>query len=127
MNTYLYANASPLNFIDPTGESALSGVLTGVGADAATPDPTDAAWPKWVAWGLAITGAAIYDMCSDSEADDTDECWEQYEQDMKTCKTLSKKFGKDWFRVCEQQAMERLGNCYADRDQKPDLPGWRPL
>jgi len=43
----------------------LSGVLTGLGADLATPELTDAAWPKWVGWGVAAAGAAIYDMCSD--------------------------------------------------------------
>lgn len=31
------------------------------------PDPSDAAWPKWLGWGIAIAGATIYDMCRDED------------------------------------------------------------
>jgi len=43
LNTYPYANANPVRYVDPTGESALGGVLTGLGADLVTSEPSDAA------------------------------------------------------------------------------------
>ena len=64
INTYAYVYQNPLRYTDPYGESALAGVLAGVGADIAIPDPTDLAWPKWAGFGLAITGAALYDVCN---------------------------------------------------------------
>jgi len=57
-----------LKWVDPTGEAALPGVIKGFGIDVATLEPSDGAWPKWVGWGIVITGAAIYDFCtSDNE------------------------------------------------------------
>jgi RHS repeat-associated protein len=58
-NLYLYVNANPINAIDPIGEDALSIALTAFGTDVTFPDPTDAAWPKWAAWGGVIVAAAI--------------------------------------------------------------------
>ena len=70
LNTYLYANANPIRYVDPTGESALGGVLTGLGADLVTLEPTDVAWPKWVGWGVVAAGAVIYDMCSNDDEEE---------------------------------------------------------
>ena len=67
LNTYGYALQNPLRYTDPTGESAVAGVLTGLAADTAVPDPSDAAWPKWAAWGVLLAGAYVYDACTDQE------------------------------------------------------------
>lgn len=126
LNTYLYANANPIRYVDPTGESALGGVLTGLGADLATPEPTDAAWPKWVGWGASIAGAAIYDMCTESDEEREKRCEENLERDLETCRALGKRGGKAAYRVREQQARLRYSNCLSGRDDGIDapLPPW---
>ena len=70
LNLYAYVAGNPVNLVDLWGLSALGGVLTGLGADLATPEPTDLAWPKWVGWGTAIGGAVLLDwMMSEGEDD----------------------------------------------------------
>jgi hypothetical protein len=72
LNTYAYVGGNPLRYIDPRGlAGAATGVLTGLGLDASTPDPTDAAWPKWVIWGATLGGAAAWDWMCNESADDT--------------------------------------------------------
>jgi len=40
----------------------LAAVVGGwISTDATIPDPTDAAWPKWLAYGTALSGAALID------------------------------------------------------------------
>ncbi len=95
-NLYSYANQNPLGFTDPTGESALGGVLTGLGADLATPEPTDAAWPKWAGWGIALAGAAIYDLCKDEDVD----CEKEWREARRVCRQLI-------YEQLEQQAGRR--------------------
>ncbi|MGD8843270.1 MAG: RHS repeat-associated core domain-containing protein [Gammaproteobacteria bacterium] len=64
LNTYLYGDANPLRYIDPTGESALTGVLPIAGGAAAADGPL----PIGDLLGITlITGAVIYDMCKDKE------------------------------------------------------------
>lgn len=61
LNTYAYVGGNPVNYIDPYGKSATAVVGGWVGTDTAIPDPTDAAWPKWVGYGAALGGAALID------------------------------------------------------------------
>jgi len=63
-NRYWYANDNPYRFTDPSGRVgefvAFRLVLAGAAADAATPDPTDAAAPaKAAVYASALLGTAI--------------------------------------------------------------------
>ncbi len=59
------------------GQSA-TGVVGGwIGGDVAIPDPSDAAWPKWIGYGVVMGGAILYDACTDG---DGDECEKLYKQ-----------------------------------------------
>jgi len=128
LNTYGYAMQNPLRYTDPTGESAVAGVLTGLGADTAVPDPSDAAWPKWAAWGALLAGAYVYDMCTDNESDEEREkrCEANLKRDLATCEAVGKRDGPAAYKICEQQAMLRYGNCLSGRDDTIDapLPPW---
>jgi len=63
LNLYLYTT-DPINFIDITGQQAVSAsVLGGFGVDVSTPEPSDAFLPKWIAWAVVLGGAAVYDLC----------------------------------------------------------------
>ncbi|QOG04745.1 RHS repeat domain-containing protein [Flavobacterium sp. MDT1-60] len=42
------------------GTALAEGTLEWIALDAVTPDPLDAAWPKWVGYGIAGGGAAAY-------------------------------------------------------------------
>lgn len=120
---------APTAAVDPRGESATAGVLGGLASDVALPEPSDAAWPKWVGWALALTGAVIYDLCTEREAEREERCQENLDRDMATCRKGSRRYGSDWFRVCEQQAMSRYSNCLSGRDDGIDarLPPWGKL
>ncbi|MEL6117890.1 RHS repeat-associated core domain-containing protein [Photobacterium sp. SP02] len=61
LNIYAYVGGNPTNYIDPYGRSAIAVVGGWIGTDTAIPDPTDAAWPKWVGYGVALGGAALID------------------------------------------------------------------
>ena len=67
VNTYGYADTNSLMYTDPTGESAVAGVSAAFSADLAAPEPSDAAWPKWLLWGGLFLGAAIYDVCTEED------------------------------------------------------------
>lgn len=61
VNTYVYVAADPVGGIDPLGLSAVGYVGGWIGGDAVVPDPSDAAWPKWAIYGLALGGAWALD------------------------------------------------------------------
>lgn len=126
LNTYLYAAANPVSSVDPRGLNPYAGVR--------------GAW--WVGtriggginYGIqALTGTSIgtliYEMCNESEEDREKRCQENLDRDLATCAQGSKRFGRDWFRICEQQAMTRYGNCLSGRDDTIDapLPPWGRL
>ena len=59
-NLYNYIVNDPINYVDIHGFLAapvLTAVETVIMADAATPDPTDVVWQKWLGYGLALIGA----------------------------------------------------------------------
>jgi RHS repeat-associated protein len=62
-NLYGFVRNDCINEIDPLGQSVLAPVAGWIGTDCAVPDPSDAAWPKWVAYGIAICAAAAIDAC----------------------------------------------------------------
>ena len=67
------------NMMDPWGLNAVSiakGALSMVAIDTMTPDPTDAALPKWIAYG--VLGAAATGVVVLSESDTcTGKCQEE--------------------------------------------------
>lgn len=76
LSTYAYANSSPSQFVDPLGLNTLvwgaRGVLSWMATDVAIPEPTDAALPKWVGYGILAAGAgAILWMNNDNPTDGT--------------------------------------------------------
>lgn len=117
LNTYGYAYQNPLSYTDPTGESAVAGVLTGLGADTAVPDPSDAAWPKWAAWGVVLAGAYVYDMCTD-EDDEEAKCDKQAEDDERMCRMMTLP-GTGPRARCWASVQERYGACKAGRPLPP--------
>ncbi|WP_456090329.1 RHS repeat domain-containing protein [Neisseria sp.] len=67
------------NMIDPWGLNAVGvakGVLSMIAIDTMTPDPSDVAWPKWIAYG--VLGAAATGVVALSESDTcTGKCQEE--------------------------------------------------
>ncbi len=62
-NLYAFLRNNSVNNVDPLGQSVLAPVAGWIGTDCAVPDPTDAAWPKWAVYGIAICAAAAIDAC----------------------------------------------------------------
>ncbi len=110
-----------LFFVDRTGESAAAGVITAIGADTAVPDPSDAAWPKWVAWGAILVGAVIYDMCTDDQESQCD--YQYYKVDIPKCRAIAKSRGKAAAAECYKSAADRYAACLAGR-VLPPLNTW---
>ncbi len=75
------------NMIDPWGLNAVGvakGVLSVIAIDTMTPDPSDVAWPKWIAYG--VLGAVATGVVALSESDTcTGKCQEEKER-KKRCK-----------------------------------------
>ncbi len=55
------------------GMTALDVALAGFEADVAVPEPTDAAWPKWVGWGVVIAASAAFTYLTCSSDDNSSE------------------------------------------------------
>jgi RHS repeat-associated protein len=74
INLYGYVSNNPINYYDPYGESAAAVVGAWIGGDVAIPEPTDAAWPKWVGYGLVFGGAVALDwLMNENQGDDANE------------------------------------------------------
>ncbi|WP_284343757.1 RHS repeat-associated core domain-containing protein [Dyella mobilis] len=88
----------------------------------------------------ATVGGCLYptataDSCADEPHPPTechsneDRCEQNLRRDMETCSQLGKSRGKNAFKICEQQAMLRYGNCLSERDGddgiNAPLPPWR--
>ncbi|WP_211327766.1 polymorphic toxin type 37 domain-containing protein, partial [Solilutibacter pythonis] len=71
-NTYAYVGGNPVMGVDPLGLQAMAPVAGWIGTDTAIPDPSDAAWPKWVIYGALLGGAWALDHWVFSEQQDGD-------------------------------------------------------
>ncbi len=60
---YAFVRNSSVNNIDHLGLSFAAPVAGWIAGDCAIPDPTDAVWPKWAVYGIAICGAVAIDAC----------------------------------------------------------------
>ena len=54
-NRYTYGNNNPYRYTDPDGKSAVL-----------VPEPSDAAWPKWAGYAVALAGAVAVDAVIDA-------------------------------------------------------------
>lgn len=85
--------------------------------------------------GLCMYPTSTADSCTDEPhppaecQSNEDRCEQNLRRDMETCNTLGKMRGKNTFKICEQQAMLRYGNCLSERDGddgiNAPLPPWR--
>ena len=90
------------NMIDPWGLNAGSvakGVLSVIAIDIMTPDPSDAAWPKWIAYGVLISAAAATGVVALSESNTCGKCSDPPPENCRTkfpnlplCKNLPKAY-----------------------------------
>jgi len=126
VNTYSYAQSNPISNADPDGQQAVlpapivGGLVVG-GICAAIPSCRD----------LAIKAAkAIQNACSTANSESADarekRCQENLDRDLETCSALGKRNGKAAYKICEQQAYLKYGNCLSGRDKGIDapLPPW---
>lgn len=65
-------------------------------------------------------------ICPEDDAERDKRCEENLRRDLATCRALGNRGGAGAYRVCEQQAMLRYGNCLSGRDEGIDapLPPW---
>lgn len=125
INSYLYANANPNLYFDPYGHSTFRMALPwAVGAAAA-----DGPVPIGDLLALGILGGALlYDACTESVDEREQRCEEWLEIDMAVCDAISNaehsgKRPPGTAARCRSSAMQRYGNCLADRDRGP-LDTW---
>lgn len=70
INLYAYVSNDPTNLFDPDGKSATAIAGGWIATDASVPDPTDAAWPKWVGYGLGLSAAGAIDWAMSESTED---------------------------------------------------------
>ncbi|ODS23275.1 hypothetical protein AB835_09650 [Candidatus Endobugula sertula] len=71
-NSYSYVYNNPLVYFDPDGRSAVGVVGGWIGTDVAVPDPSDAAWPKWAGYGIALgvgVGSLLASLCENDDCE----------------------------------------------------------
>ena len=120
INTYLYANANPLSFTDPTGENPATGAMWGgnIGTAIGTPlgGPVGAAIGRAIGSGIgAGIGYGIAKMCED---DDDDFCYKRWEQEDSRCWQW-KGLGMRVVKACQSRAAYRRNLCNGNGG-KPD-------
>ena len=77
LSLYAYTQQNPVRYRDPDGRFFKEPAATGLAADVAVPEPSDAFLPKWAAWGVVIALAVaadyvIYDQITKTDEDDKD-------------------------------------------------------
>ena len=124
LNTYLYANANPVKYIDPTGEAAQVCLIPGL-------CPAIVQVCRAAATRIAQLLALGYivetidcdgnNSCSTDETDeDDDRCDRQYyDIDIPTCRGVSRNRGKTAGARCFASAAERYAACLAGRPMPP--------
>ena len=78
--------------------------------------------------GTALALGICRSLNSENPIEREQRCQENLDRDLETCQMLGRQYGKKAYRICEQQAMLRYGNCLAGRDGddgiNAPLPPW---
>jgi RHS repeat-associated protein len=145
LNTYLYANANPVMFIDPNGELAIplayvvwGGAIITVSACNVSPQCRDGIVNGTIAVYNTINDAAkalgqiiedVVDYCTGDDGDMS--CEKRYELDINFCDIQYEKIlfvlGEDearlYYKSCAEIAGDRLSNCKRGIMDTPKMPG----
>ena len=122
MNTYLYAEANPLRFVDPTGEAAIAIPLI----------PPAVEGLKWCAATLSFI--AITAICGDGNGcfggddDDDDFCYQRWEREDSACWQW-KGLGARVIKACQSRAATRRDLCIRNggRPDPSEPPEYNPF